>query len=351
MKKIAVVGGGFFGLTAAIALRRSGNDVALFERNAGLVREASLKNQYRLHRGYHYPRSIETAMQSNSGYLTLQFAYPDCMSSRLQKHYYAIANESIVGVDEYKYFLKQCNLSYTERAIPKFINPNLVAAYLEVAEFSLNFEQFRYHLLEQIEHLNVNVHLDAQFTREMIDDYEVIINATYSNINSIVSIDQQIDYQFEICEKPIVRLNSDFANKSIVVIDGEFGCIDPVNGGNHLLGHVRDAIHHRSIGHFPEIPDGYSELLNPPACLDHSLSKIEIILDSMQDFFPTIRDGFSHYGSMYVIRTVLPDRDHDDARPSYITKHNDRLYSIFSGKIGTCVDIANELVKMINSEN
>jgi type IV pilus assembly protein PilB len=51
---------------------------------------------------------------------------------------------------------------------------------------------------------------------------------------------------------------------------------------------------------------------------------------------------------MYTIRTVLPMREHDDARPSYITKHSDRLYSIFSGKIGTCVDIANELVKIIN---
>lgn len=349
MKKIAVVGGGIFGIVAALALRRCGHDVELFERNRKLLQEASFKNQYRLHRGYHYPRSIETAMQSDAGFVTFLREYPDCISPYWQKHYYAIANESKVNVDEYKYFLKKCKLSFKDQSIPAFVNSDRVSAYLEVSEFSLDFRQFRNRLADQIDRANLAIHLDTEFAPEMIDDYEVIINATYSNINSIVPVDQRVNYQFEICEKPIVQLNSDFTDKSIVVIDGEFGCIDP-DKSMHLIGHVRDAIHHRSIGHFPEIPDGYSILLNAPVCLD-SPSKIETIIDSMQEFFPNIRDGFSHFGSMYVVRTVLPDREHDDARPSYITKHNDRLYSIFSGKIGTCVDIANELVKMVNGEN
>lgn len=348
MKKIAVVGGGIFGITAAIQLRHAGNEVDLLERKSNLMYEASLKNQYRLHRGYHYPRSMETAIQSNAGYMSLLNEYPDCLDKYWVKHYYAIANDSKVNIDEYKYFLKQCELTYKEHPVPKFMNSRAVSGYMQVAEFSLNVPRFRDRLDEKLYQSDVNVQFESEFTAEMIDKYEVIINATYANINSIIPVDQRIDYQFEICEKPLVQLNTDFMDKSIVVIDGEFGCLDPANPQRHLLGHVRDAIHHRSIGHFPEIPDGYAELLNQTICLDHSLSKIDVILDSMQEFFPTIRDGFSHCGSMYVVRTVLPDREHDDARPSYITKHDDRLYSIFSGKISTCIDIAREITRMID---
>ena len=47
-----------------------------------------------------------------------------------------------------------------------------------------------------------------------------------------------------------------------------------------------------------------------------------------------------HVGSMFGVRVVLPNRHHDDARPTTIRKINDNLYTIFSGKIGTCVSIA-----------
>jgi len=54
-------------------------------------------------------------------------------------------------------------------------------------------------------------------------------------------------------------------------------------------------------------------------------------------------DGVEHIGSMFTIRTVLANRDHDDARPSIVKKHSNNMYSIFSGKISTAVDTSNEL--------
>jgi len=54
-----------------------------------------------------------------------------------------------------------------------------------------------------------------------------------------------------------------------------------------------------------------------------------------------------HVGSMFTVRTVLAHRDHDDARPTLVTKVNNNTYTIFSGKIGTCVEAANQLVEMV----
>ena len=61
--KIAVIGGGFFGSSIAIELKEKFNNfkIDLFEKKDDLLKGTSGKNQFRLHKGYHYPRSKETA--------------------------------------------------------------------------------------------------------------------------------------------------------------------------------------------------------------------------------------------------------------------------------------------------
>ena len=53
--KIAIVGGGIFGLTIAAVLGKNGFSVDLFEEKKDVFMAASGINQFRLHRGYHYP--------------------------------------------------------------------------------------------------------------------------------------------------------------------------------------------------------------------------------------------------------------------------------------------------------
>jgi len=50
---------------------------------------------------------------------------------------------------------------------------------------------------------------------------------------------------------------------------------------------------------------------------------------------------------MYTIRTVLPNKDKDDARPTLVEKPDDKTFTIFSGKIGTCVSAAEEILEYI----
>jgi len=60
-----VVGGGFFGCSLAVHLRDAGGgEVVLVEVGAVLLQRASYTNQARVHTGYHYPRSLLSALRS-----------------------------------------------------------------------------------------------------------------------------------------------------------------------------------------------------------------------------------------------------------------------------------------------
>jgi glycine/D-amino acid oxidase-like deaminating enzyme len=61
--KIAVAGAGIYGATAAIRLAEQGHQVQMFD-PLGLLRAASAINQYRVHAGYHYPRSLRGCHRS-----------------------------------------------------------------------------------------------------------------------------------------------------------------------------------------------------------------------------------------------------------------------------------------------
>ena len=68
-KKICIIGGGFYGCYIAKKIKEnySNIDVEIFEKNKNLIAEAGKNNQYRLHLGFHYPRSLETIKQTQKG--------------------------------------------------------------------------------------------------------------------------------------------------------------------------------------------------------------------------------------------------------------------------------------------
>ena len=58
-KKIAIIGSGFFGVTAALFLSKK-YEFNLYEKKKTILNGASKANQMRFHQGYHYPRSLKT---------------------------------------------------------------------------------------------------------------------------------------------------------------------------------------------------------------------------------------------------------------------------------------------------
>ena len=62
--KVCVIGGGIFGLTAAIYLSRFSSEIKIFDKSNTILNGATQFNHNRHHFGYHYPRSLDTAFSA-----------------------------------------------------------------------------------------------------------------------------------------------------------------------------------------------------------------------------------------------------------------------------------------------
>ena len=339
--KVLVVGGGIFGTTSATMLSNAGYNVTLHEELDSIMKCASNINQYRLHKGYHYPRSKETVNECLDGIKQFKRKYGDSVVNGDINHFYAISSrDSLVSSEDYIKFLDDMGLEYN---LHEPINGTDLT--IEVDEELFDSDKLTIQSSYKMKGVGVNVVLNKHTTKEDFDDYDYVVIATYSKLNEL--LDNKKQYQYEVVEKPVVRLPDSYKNKSVVVMDGPFMCLDPYKSDLHVLGHVKHAIHSTNVGDYPMVLNkdivGY---LNNGIIPNPKISKIKKFIEAGMEFFEDF-DKLEHVGSMFTVRTVLSHRDYDDARPTLVTKESDKVYTIFSGKIGTCVKAANQLVKMI----
>ena len=342
--KVLVVGGGIFGTTASVALATSGFNVTLHEELDSIMKCASDINQYRLHRGYHYPRSKSTAQECLDGLKSFKRKYGASVVNGNVNHFYAISSrDSMVSKEEYLKFLYEMGLEYNVNE--PFNGTDLT---VEVGEELFDSEKLRVQVTQKMKGAGVNVVLNKHTTKEDFEDYDYVVIATYAKINEL--LDESIQYQYEVVEKPVVKLPKEYKNKSVVVMDGPFMCLDPYKDGYHVLGHVEHAIHSTNVGDYPMVLNkhivGY---LNNGVIHNPKVTKINKFIEAGMEFFEDF-DKLEHIGSMFTVRTVLAHREHDDARPTIVTQEAHNVYTIFSGKIGTCVQAANELVKRLQPQ-
>ena len=338
---VLVVGGGIFGSTSAISLSNSGYNVTLHEELDDIMKCASGINQYRLHKGYHYPRSKDTAKECLVGIKSFKRKYEDAVVNGDIQHFYSISSkDSFITGNDYLRFLNKMKLDY------KVVQSNMgVDLTVSVNEELFDSDILKNVVERRMTSSGVNVVYNKKTVKKDFEEYDYVTISTYSKINELLDIPRQ--YQFEVIEKPVVKLPKIYENKSIVVMDGPFMCLDPYKDGLHVLGHVKHAIHSTNVGEYPIVPNkDLLKYLNNGVIKKPKVTKINKFKEAGMVFFEDF-DKLEHIGSMFTIRTVLSYRDYDDARPTLVRREDGNTFSIFSGKIGTCVEASNQLVNII----
>ena len=338
--KCAVMGAGIYGITAATKLKTKGFNVDLFEAEDDILKAASGINQYRIHRGYHYPRSLDTIKSCKDNEQSFIKYYNKSILDRDSKHYYSIATEdSLTTAEQYLTVLDKAGLEW--KIVDTLPNCDLT---IETKETFYNPTILKNICHDRIRGNGINLKTNTRIKEKLIG-YKYNIHATYSALNNLTNKKQE--YQFELCEKPLFQLPPRYKNKSLVIMDGPFMCFDPyANTDYHLGGNVVHAIHVRNIGEKPEIPPPYKKYINKGIIKKPKYTNVSRFIESAKKFFPEIEQA-KHLGSMYTIRTVLPYKDDTDERPTIVNKQDNNIV-LFSGKIGNCVEAANRIEEIIN---
>jgi D-amino-acid oxidase len=348
--KIAIIGGGIFGITTAITLANN-HSIELFEKNSDILQATSGSNQYRVHRGYHYPRSKHTVLGIINSEHSFQNMYGDAIENNYE-HYYCISkNDSLTSPKQFLDFCKEFNLDFQKSEI-SCVNNNSIEFCLKVKESLYDPYKLKELSWKKLKENNVKVNLNFKADKKIFKNFDWVIICTYSNLNSLVQDhpDLQKEYQFEVCEKPVVKLPKSFKNKSIVIMDGPFMCIDPLaNTDLHLLCNVVNEIHQTNTGFLPDVDEKYLPLLDRGIIKNPEITNYEKFIQSSIPFFPEIESA-EHIGSMFTVRAVPPRVENTDARPTQVTKIDEKTITIFSGKITTCVEAANEVKKIIENK-
>lgn len=244
-------------------------------------------------------------------------------------------------------------LNYIER-YPSFIRKESVDTCILAEELLFDPTILIREIKDRISGLPIQMEFRTEAKEEHLSEFDYSVIATYTHNNCFLNDYPQRTrkYQFELCEKPVARLPPEYQGKGVVVMDGPFMCFDPLGEtGYHVMGHVVHAIHQTNIGMEPApLEDGrFGRLLNNGIIKQPEITNFPKFIEAASEFFNNIEQA-EQIGSMFTYRTVLPFMDDTDERPTIVERVSDNRILLFSGKIPTCVNAANQVVELIERE-
>lgn len=349
--RVAVLGGGLFGATAAFMAARAGHDVHLFEAKSRLMSGATSGCYYRLHRGYHYPRSPETGEESLAAEALFRAEYGRAVIDG-GTQLYAIPFRCKVSGLEFERFMERMGLPYRRLSGHELLTSDCV---FDVAEPRIDAAMLAQLVSDRIVDAGITVDYGVQDLRALRDEFDRIVVATYANTNSVLAelgCEPQ-EYRFQVVEKPIVELPSAFRDISIVVMDQ--CCIDPHQWSTyHALGHVIGTIHSQNSGVEGWVSDKLEPLIERGLIRQYEsdvweLSRVRETAELIADHVPDVK-GCNYIGSMFTLRAVLTGVERTDARPTLVDRIDNQVIRVFSGKLGTAVTAARDVVAMLRVE-
>jgi glycine/D-amino acid oxidase-like deaminating enzyme len=296
-----VIGGGFFGCMIAQSLK---GKVLLIEKDKDLMQKASANNQARVHNGYHYPRSIQTALASHVNFPRFMSEFKGAVSDDYTM-FYAVGRNGKTDAKTYKKMCQEvgCPLYDAPENLKKWFSHEQIEEVFLGHEGVFDSEKLKQILIGKLawkvdiltntEVLKVSegeVHL-----KDRIIKTDKIIACTYADTNKLL-VDSglpELPIRNEETVMPVVEVPEKFKNVAITIMDGAFFSIYPFpKYGLHTIHHVN---------YTPEGGD-YSKIK------EHVVSCI-----------PEMKD-MKHRGDIRERKTILLQNDVDDGRPIMFRK-------------------------------
>ena len=359
MAKIAIVGGGIFGGSAAVSLATAGHLVTVFEKNRRLLDGTTLASTNRLHLGFHYPRDRPTALQSKLGSVDFLARFPGAVSQDFPNYYGLVRHNSKSSLSAFESFVQDLALPCAKVELPEALSllglsDDDLAGLWAASEGSISVEIVRKILVRQLAAAGVKVRLGSSVGKiqkkntlwrvshtQGIDDFDVVVKATYGADqiecdSSIVATPRvfELTVNLEIVGPP--------ARFGLTLIDGDFLTVLPKGFSNSLLVYAPGpSVIRRTEGLRPE--NGFS--VASASELDRAE---DLIVERLSAWLPGLASP-QVLDRLVGVRTLLPGTRLTDARESSVRELGRNFYEIFAGKIDHAVSVAGEITRQISA--
>lgn len=322
-----VIGGGFYGASLARILGEQGGRVGLLERAPELLTRASYVNQARVHHGYHYPRSIMTALRSRINFPRFVQEFEDCLDGDFEM-LYAIARDSKVTATQFERICQSIGapLAPASRAQRDLLDDARVEEVFLVQEPAFDAARLRARLSGELRRLGVEVCVATpvhRVQRAREGGIEIVCEGgerlwarrvfccAYAQINTILHNSglPLLPVKNEVAEIPLLRVPPILERIGITIMDGPYFAVMPFPARElHSLHHVRYSPHH--YWHDAEgYRDAYDHLERQAL---HS-NRLLMMRDAVR-YVPALRSA-TCVVSLYDVKTVLVQNEVDDGRP------------------------------------
>ncbi len=355
-----IVGGGFFGCRIAQHLRGFLGRVLVVEQETDFLQRASYNNQARVHQGYHYPRSLLTAIRSRVNFGRFVHEYPECIHGTFRKYYAISRIFSHVTARQFRTFCERIGapIEPAPAEVRRLFDPDRIEDVFLVQEWAFDAVQLKEHVARDLATSGVEVRLQTRAIRvssgpggtvavDLVGSRgperllaRKVFNCTYSGINHLLGPSglPVIPLKHEGTEMALVEPPPELREAGVTVMCGPFFSIMPFPArGLHTLSHVRYTPHHEwhERGEYrPEPKDHRPELRSQYQRMQ---------LDAAR-YLPCLAEC-RYQGSLWEVKTVLPASETDDSRPILFRVGHGlpNLVCVMGGKIDNVYDVLQEI--------
>jgi glycine/D-amino acid oxidase-like deaminating enzyme len=362
-----VVGGGFFGCSVALHLRRYVERVAVLEQAPDLLQRASYNNQARVHQGYHYPRSLLTGLRSRVNFARFTREHPECVDGSFTKLYAVARKFSHVTAAQFHTFCERIGapIAPAPRELRALFDPDLIEDVFLTEEWVFDAVKLKNKVAAQLREAGVDVHPRSRAVRASPGPRGAVAvdvatpegprrtlagkawNCTYSGINHLLAASQLpvVPLKHEMTEMALVEPPAALKGVGITVMCGPFFSLMPFPArGLHTLSHVRYTPHFSW-----EERDAVRQ--KPPDHAHMPPSHGGLMVRDASRYVPAIA-GCRQQGSLWEVKTVLPASEADDSRPILFRPDHGipNLVCLMGGKIDNIYDVLVEIDELHRKE-
>lgn len=353
-----IIGGGFYGCCIALVLRNFCDRILLVDKEKDLLLRASAINQARVHTGYHYPRSLVTAIRSFVNFPRFLLDFKGCIYDEFVKLYAIARRGSKVNAFQFHETFKRIGapIEIAPVRFKKLFNADTIEEVFLVREVAFDAARLREILRERLDRAGIELSLETEVRKVAgNEDGSVdvllsnglrftggkVFNCTYSRINTLLKNSDLplLPLKHELTEMPLVEMPDELKNVGITVMDGPFFSLMPYPSLNlHSFPHVRYTPHYEWRD-MEQCIDGH-QLLRTADLKTH----FPFMVKDAARYMPLIGE-VRYKESLFEVKTVLVQNEIDDGRP--ILFRRDHGLKNFSTVMGGKIDNIYDVLEMI----